>query len=151
MKHENAGRENSENLERLEAVAGKMGRLKPQQVKAVALILTGCGLGDAAERVGVSRATLHNWTHHNEEFMAAMESWRNDMRRATRTRLIAMSNLGVKAISQALESGDARVALTMFKGLGVLSPEAAEEDKRDEGKTILVRITDRSPRVDKGA
>jgi AcrR family transcriptional regulator len=138
-----AGRSgNGSEITRLEAATGRVEELTTQQLKAMALLMTGCAMADVAERIGVSRGTIHNWTHRNERFIAALESWRRDMRRNARTRLIAMSNLGLRAISQALEGGDARVALRMFTGLGVLGPKVAEEDKQDEGKTILVRLRD---------
>ena len=116
-----------ENLFRLEAAAGKYGRLSGKQQRAMALILSGCTMGDVARRIGVSRGTVYNWTRRSERFMAALESWQRDMSRSARVRLLAMSGMAARAINIALEKGDAKVALAVFNGLGVMNSKGQEE------------------------
>ena len=116
---------------RLEQATGKLSGLPVKQQKAIGMILGGCTMVEVARRVEVSRGTIHEW-RRQEKFIAALESWRRDVERTTRSRLLGLSGLGFKAIYKALEGGDAKVALQLFKGLGVL--EARRDDDRDEGE-----------------
>lgn len=106
---------------RVERAAGRLGGITPKQQQAIGLMLGGCSLADTARRAGVSRGTLYQW-RRREKFVAALESWRGDMEQAARARLLNLSGMGLKAILRALEAGDAKVAMAMFKGLGVFGP-----------------------------
>jgi hypothetical protein len=97
-------------------------------------LLGGCSLRDTARRAGVGRSTLYGW-RRSEKFIAALESWRGDMEQAARSRLLNLSGMGLKAIHRALEGGDAKVAIAMFKGLGIFAP-SADPKPRD---VIVVR------------
>jgi hypothetical protein len=135
-------------VQRLESAAGKYGGLTGKQQRGLALILTGCAMVDVARRVGVSRGTVYNWTHGNERFMAALESWQRDMAKSARVRLLAMSGLAARAITTALEKGDAKVALAMFKALGVMDPLGQGEP--EEERIIFRRAVDRSGKAGGG-
>ena len=108
---------------RVDQATGNLGGITTQQQQAIGLMLGGCTLADTARRTGVSRGTLYQW-RRSEKFIAALESWRGDMEQAARSRLLNLSGMGLKAIHRALESGDAKVALAMFKGLGIFTPSA---------------------------
>lgn len=108
---------------RVGQATGKLGGISTKQQQAIGLMLGGCSLADTARRAGVSRGTLYQW-RRSEKFVAALESWRGDMEQAARSRLLNLSGMGLKAIHRALEAGDAKVALAMFKGLGIFSPSA---------------------------
>ena len=108
---------------RVDQATGNLGGITTQQQQAIALMLGGCSFSDTARRAGVSRGTLYLW-RRNEKFVAALESWRGDMEQAARSRLLNLSGMGLKAIHRALEAGDAKVALAMFKGLGIFTPSA---------------------------
>jgi AcrR family transcriptional regulator len=94
-----------------------------------------------ARRVGVSRGTVYNWTHRSQRFIEALESWQKDMANSARVRLLAMSGVAARAITAALEKGDAKVALAVFKGLGVMDPQRQEEP--EEEKIIYRRTVNR--------
>lgn len=119
---------------RVDQATGKLGGITAQQQQAIGLMLSGCTLADTARRAGVSRGTLYQW-RRSEKFVAALESWRGDMEQAARSRLLNLSGMGLKAIHRALEAGDAKVALAMFKGLGIFTP-SAELKARD---VVVVR------------
>ena len=109
----------------VEQAIGKLGGITPKQQVAIGLMLGGSSLADTARRAGISRGTLYQW-RRSEKFIAALQSWQADMEQAARSRLLNFSGLGLKAIHSALESGDAKVALAMFKGLGMFTPSAAK-------------------------
>jgi hypothetical protein len=73
--------------------------------------------------------------------MAALESWQRDMANSARVRLLAMSGVAARAITVALEKGDAKVALAVFKGLCVMDRQRQEEP--GDVVTILRREVDR--------
>ena len=100
---------------------GRLSGLTAKQQKAVGFMLSGCSLAETARLAGVSRGTLYQW-RRSEKFIAALESWRADMELAARSRLLNLSGMGWKAIHRALEGGDAKVALALFKGLGIFTP-----------------------------
>ncbi len=108
---------------RVDQATGRLGGITIKQQQAIGLMLGGCSFADTARRAGVSRGTLYQW-RRSEKFVAALESWRGDMEQAARSRLLNLSGMGLKAIHRALEAGDAKVALAMFKGLGIFTPLA---------------------------
>ena len=114
---------------RARQATGKLAGITPKQQQAIGLLLGGCSLTDTARRAGVGRGTLYQW-RRSEKFVAALESWRGDMEQAARSRLLNLSGMGLKAIHRALESGDAKVALAMFKGLGIFTT-SADSNPRD--------------------
>ncbi len=119
---------------RVDQAIGKLGGITAKQQQAIGLMLGGCTLADVARRAGVSRGTLYTW-RRSERFIAALESWRGDMEQVARSRLLNLSGMGLKAIHRALESGDAKVALAMFKGLGIFTP--SEQSK--PGDVVVIR------------
>ena len=125
---------------RVKQAAGRLGALSPKQQQAIGLMLSGCSMADTARRAGVSRGTLYKW-RRNERFLAAMESWRSDMQQAARSRLLNLSGMALKTILRALEGGDAKVALAIFKGLGVFATVA---ESKPEEVIIVRRAVDRS-------
>ena len=130
---------------RVEQATGKLGGITAKQQQVIGLLLGGCSLREAAGRAGISRGTLYQW-RRSEKFIAALESWRGDMEQAARSRLLNLSGMGLKAILRALEGGDAKVALALFKGLGIFGSlaESKAEDvvvvrrevERNEGEVI---------------
>ena len=129
MNRKNTSNEKRANSDRFEQAISNFAGITLKQQQAVMLILGGSSAADAARRIGVSRRTLHHW-RRSEKFIAALESWRADMEQAARSRLLNLSSMGLRAIHRALEAGDAKVALALFKGLGVfnLSPEPPPRD-----------------------
>ena len=119
---------------RVDQATGRLGGITIKQQQAIGLMLGGCSFADTARRAGVSRGTLYQW-RRSEKFVAALESWRGDMEQAARSRLLNLSGMGLKAIHRALEAGDAKVALAMFKGLGIFTPSPDPKP----GDVVIVR------------
>ena len=121
-----------------------MSGVSVKQQQAMALLCAGCARVEVARRVGVSQGTLWNWTHRNRRFEEALSAWRREMAGSARARLLGLSGAGYRAIALALERGDAKVALAVFKGLGVLDDGRSGEAEEEEHVVIRRRLVDRS-------
>jgi hypothetical protein len=96
--------------------------MTPTQCRALENLMSGQTVGDAAKGAGVGRRTLQRWLHENAAFAAAYNAWKKDTAEAARGSILALSEPAVRAIAGALEKGDAKTALAVVKGLGLLSP-----------------------------
>lgn len=127
--------------------------LSPTQVTVLAALLAGNTITDAATAAGVERVTVHRWMREDFCFQAALNRTRRELRRETYGRLAQLADKAVGCIKQAIEAGDAKVALEIVKGMGFLAPspigsecageleaEAAEEHKRHLRKMLLAGL-----------
>jgi len=119
---------------RVLAVADKGGgqaAMEPKQESALQLLQAGRSMVETAQTVGVARATIYNWLKHDPVFLAAYNQWHDEIAETTRSRVAMLSDKAVGALDKALDAGDAKAALQLLKGLGMIRP-------RDEAE----RITD---------
>src|SRR5258706_15259799 len=101
------------------------------QGKAMELISAGAGLREAAEGAGVSRMTLHRWMREDPAFVAAWNAWRAHARRAAASRLLGIADRAVQVVGEAIDGGDAKLALAVVKGMGLMAdPQAGSEDAK---------------------
>ena len=121
-----------------------MSGVSVKQQQAIALLCAGCARVEVARRVGVSRGTLWNWMYRNQRFEEALSAWRREMAGSARARLLGLTGAGYRAIALALERGDAKVALAVFKGLGVLDQGREGEAEEEQHVVIRRRLVDRS-------
>jgi hypothetical protein len=108
--------------------------LAPNQLRALSALATGSTVTAAAEHAGVDRTTLHRWIREDSGFQAAWNRLRGEIRRELTARLDLLGDAALGAVQTAILGGDTHVALTVLKGLGLLSgkpssigPEDAEE------------------------
>jgi len=114
-------------------------RIKPlsrEQEAALAAIAAGKSAAAAAIDAGVHQGTLYRWLKEDPSFSAAYHTWQNECRESARGRLMALTDNAVSAVSNAIDKQDIRTALTILKGLGVLTPVTpgstdAQEHKRE--------------------
>ena len=120
-------------------------RLGPDQQTALESLLMGKSIAETARSAGVSRMAIYRWLKHDAEFRTAFNQWQDHLRESCRSRLQALTDKATDAVEKALEAGDARTALQLLKGLGMLKehpPEptdpmevqsklAAEEKRKD--------------------
>jgi hypothetical protein len=105
----------------------------------------------------VARSTIYHWLRHDPVFQAAYNQWHDQLEEGCRSRLMTLTDKATDAIEKALENGDARAALQLLKGMGMIrhkeiGPTNAEEIrerdaikreerrialKRDKGKLIM--------------
>jgi hypothetical protein len=99
----------------------KGGALAPNQENALAALLAGKSVTDAAAVAEVDRTTLHRWLKEDFQFQAAWNRGRRDLRQAMEAQLMAMAEKAAKAVASAIDAGDGKTALALLKGLGLLS------------------------------
>jgi transposase-like protein len=134
-----------------------IGRLAVDQQAAMELLVTGKTIAETARSAGVSRTTIYHWLRHDPVFRAAYNQWHDQLEEGCRSRLMTLTDKATDAIEKALENGDARAALQLLKGMGmirhkIVGPTDAEEIrmrdeiereekrialKRDKGKLIM--------------
>ena len=116
-------RQSATAAERIEVGAGLTDAC---QIRVLEAILSGESVTEAAKRAGVSRSTVHRWLLSDFTFQAALNSERHAAQRAAVARLDWIVDRAFEVVINALEvDNDARVALAILKGAGVLSGETA--------------------------
>jgi hypothetical protein len=80
--------------------------LEPAQELALAALLAGKPLGEAAAAAGCHRATLWRWMTGDPRFMARYNAGRREMADQARTELLTLGQSAIKAIRETLESPD---------------------------------------------
>lgn len=108
-------------------------------------LLSGEQITAAAKTAKVNRSTLHRWLKE-PEFLAALNTCRSELREAQHDRLASLASSAIEVIEQALEEGDARTALAVLRGVGLLDgqtphtgPTNADRiryDQTNEHKTL---------------
>lgn len=98
-------------------------QLSAHQLAALHAITSGKNLSDAAQTAGISRRTIYNWLATDPHFRAAYNAWKKELMEFGRGRLVKMTETAIDAVRIALEKGDARLAMTLLKNIGMLAPE----------------------------
>jgi transposase-like protein len=112
-----------------------IGRLAADQQAAMELLVMGKTIAETARSAGVSRTTIYHWLRHDPVFQAAYNQWHDQLEEGCRSRLMTLTDKATDAIEKALENGDARAALQLLKGMGMIRPKVigptdAEEARR---------------------
>jgi len=92
--------------------------------KRVALesLLSGKSISETARISGVTRKTLYNWLRKDARFQAAYNQWHDEMEQSARSHLLMLTDKATDAVAKALEAGDAKTAMQLLKGMGILNP-----------------------------
>jgi hypothetical protein len=67
-----------------------------------------------------SRGTIYHWLKHDAIFRAVFNQWQDEMQQSCRSRLMMMTDKAATALERSLEAGDARSALQLLKGMGLI-------------------------------
>jgi len=108
--------------------------LSPSQEKALAVLLTGKPVTDAAAAAGVDRTTVHRWLKEDFGFQAALNRARRELREAMTAKLMALAEKAAEAVERSIDEGDGKTALALLKGLGLLTgepPKVGSDDPQD--------------------
>ena len=100
------------------------GDLTGAQQTAMLALVRGATVVSAAEEAGVSRSTLHRWLT-DPLFVSAYNRARADVRDAALRRASSLADRALSVVEKALDDGDAKTALALLRGLGLLTGEAA--------------------------
>jgi hypothetical protein len=92
------------------------------QRTALELLLEGKSVAETARSAGVARATVFRWLKDDPAFKAAYNLWHEEMEESCRSRLLMLTDKAAGALEKALEAGDAKAALQLLKGLGLIKP-----------------------------
>jgi hypothetical protein len=91
------------------------------QQMAITALAEGCTFADSAERAGVDRTTLWRWLKSDPRFVSVYEAWKKELAETARATLLKSADVATTTLLNAINKGDAKLALSLLKGLGVLN------------------------------
>jgi hypothetical protein len=93
---------------------------EPQKL-ALEWLMGGGSVTEAGEYAGVCRQTVSHWLHHDPNFRLVFEKWRQQTQTLNQARLQMLGESALETIAEAIrQKRDAKVALVLLKGLGLL-------------------------------
>jgi hypothetical protein len=96
--------------------------LTAAQETAVAALLAGKTVTDAAGVAGVDRTTIHRWLREDFTVQAAVNAGRRELREGVRSRLERLAEKASECVERAIDGGNVKAALAILNGLEVLTP-----------------------------
>jgi len=100
---------------------GLAGKLSHQQMAALQALTAGQSVREAAKSSGVGRTTVYKWLRQDPHFRATFNAWREELLESGRARLLKGSDAAIKTLLKSIADGDARSAVALLKGIGMLS------------------------------
>ncbi len=98
--------------------------LSPTQQKALSALGEGATITAAADAAGVDRTTVHRWLRDDFAFQAEWNRLRAEIRKDNVARIEHLADSAFDAVRTAIEAGDARIAVAVLKGIGLLDGQA---------------------------
>lgn len=90
-------------------------KLKPSQIEAARMLAVGESITSTANKVGVSRLTVHRWLKENNNFIAFLNSLKIEHLETTRALIHYSSELAIKTIISLMRSSNSsKVRLERF-------------------------------------
>jgi hypothetical protein len=68
----------------------------------------------------VSRSTLYRWTAPDKALKSALDQRRYELQEVTQGRLMKIAGKAIDAVERAIDAGNAKIALAVLDGLGLL-------------------------------
>jgi hypothetical protein len=115
----------------------ELATLGVEQQAALELFLTGKTIAETARSAGVSRVAIYRWMKHDAAFQAAYNQWHDQFQESCRSRLQALTDKATDALEKALEAGDARAALQLLKGMGMIKERMPGPTDPEEVEKVL--------------
>lgn len=100
--------------------------LKPPQLCALEVLLSGGSVGEAAASGGVGLATVRRWLKADHSFRAALNAGRQELHASYRARLERLVGKAINAVEQAVDGGNVKAAMAVLSGLGFLDGQRPE-------------------------
>lgn len=94
--------------------------LSPPQEAALNSLAQGASIADSAARAQVDEAEVRHWLHSHAEFCLQLGELQFQRLLVLRGQLFRLMSRAGEIIRQAIQGGNARVALSVFRGLGML-------------------------------
>jgi hypothetical protein len=111
-------------------VAKRIDPLTVVQRAVLERLLVGESISAAAKAAEIDRGTIYRWMRQDYEFQAELNRQRFARLEASRLRLHALEEAAFQVVKDSLEANDARTAIAVLRGLGLLtgSPLVGAED-----------------------
>ena len=122
------------------------GNLSAKQLKTLDALLSGRTVTEAAHGGRVHRATVHRWLR-DPTFLAELNSRREELRDAADARLEQLQSTALAAVEAAVDAGDARIALSVLRGMGSLSGKRAAIGPTDPDRVAKDRERQQAQRA----
>jgi hypothetical protein len=71
---------------------------------------------------GVDRSTLYRWRTNDFDFMAALNSWRQQALESASDDIVQAAHEAIVTVRKAIRKGNVAASLTVLKGVGTLAP-----------------------------
>jgi transposase len=120
------------------------------QHAVLSLLASGQSVSAAAESAGIHRGTVYRWLSADPNFKAAYTAWRRETLELAAGRLAKLSDDAVGVVAQALQSLDARTAVAVLRGLGLLSGRrpGGSADPQALHRQLVLRRQERDAKLD---
>ena len=102
--------------------------LSPQQMQAIAMLLSGKSLTAVAEELRCSRKTLAKWKSANPHFIAAFNERKNEIFESANHRLQSLVAKALDVLEGNLDKGNCSAAINVLKIVD-LKPKELETDR----------------------
>jgi hypothetical protein len=99
--------------------------LSVAQHAALTALTEGKTIRESAQAAGVLRNTVSEWLHRDPVFRAAYNGWRREVIDSARAKVLGLAEAAATAVANAVAKGDARIALSIRKDMGLTRPDAA--------------------------
>jgi Homeodomain-like domain-containing protein len=112
--------------ERVTVTSGNLAdevKLESAQEAVMELVRVGKTIAEAARVTGVARSTVYRWLKSDWPFMTVFNQWRDETEASCRSKLTSLTDKAAEAVEKALEAGDARTAMQLLKGMGMIRPQ----------------------------
>lgn len=97
--------------------------LTAAQHAALTALTEGKTIRESAEAAGVHRNTVSHWLRRDPVFQAAYNGWRQEILDSARARVLGLAEAAAAAVARAVAKGDARIALSVIKDMGLTRPD----------------------------
>jgi gamma-glutamyl:cysteine ligase YbdK (ATP-grasp superfamily) len=95
-------------------------KLQPDQVQALAALLTCRDIKTAAKQAGVGERTLHTWLKEDAEFQAALKAAEAELLDQTVRRLVASSTEAIEVLTSVMNNKRIAAGVRVRASLGLL-------------------------------
>ena len=92
-----------------------------KKTAAIAALLSGLTVTEAAREAGVNRRTIYRWLHDDPKFQAQLDRSRAEVFHAVEEHLTSLACQAADCLEEAIQNGSERAAIQLLKGLGLLS------------------------------
>jgi hypothetical protein len=123
--------------------------LSPTQTAALAELLAGRTVTDAAKAVGVGRETLHRWLKSDYVFRAQWNQSRRELLTALQHRLLSLAEKAAECIARAIDQGDAKAALALLRALPSATPSIGSEDAAELAENARIWEDEKQSRLER--